>query len=365
MAPVVPAPTPPGRSQVAQEHKERGGRIAAVFPIHYPRALLRAFGYLPIEVWGPPGVDPSRGSAHLQPYVCSIVRNGLSFLLSGGLDIADLIIVPHACDSLQGLGSLLIDFLQPRQTVIPLYLPRRPDTAGLGYLAEQLREVHDRLASLTGLRPGAEELRACIEREEAADRLLSDLHQRRPLLPLRDIDFYRVVRSREYLPAEAFSPLAQQVLTQVETNRRGGIPVLLSGIVPEPWELFTTVESLGGMIVGDDLACCGRRRYPAGSDPDPFVRMAESVLTAPPDSTRGSAIEARLESLLQLTRQTGARGVIFYIVKFCEPELFDLPQLRRGLQQAGCPSVVIEIDVGEPLSQQAVTRMEAFFEMLT
>ncbi len=355
---------PPRRMHVVRQQKDAGGRIAAIFPIHYPRALLRAFGYLPVEVWGPPGVDPSHGAAHLQPYVCSIVRNGLSFLLTGGLDVADVILVPHACDSLQGLGSLLIDFIQPRQAVIPLYLPRRSDAIALTYLAEQLQEVYERLASLTGLRPSSGQLHDCIEREETADRLLSALHHRRPLLPMRDLDFYRLVRSREYLPAESFAAVAEQTLASATADRFTGIPIVLSGIVPEPWDLFAAVESLGGVIVGDDMACCGRRRYPPGGDPDPFVRMAQSLLAAPPDSTRGSPIEARLDSLLHLARESGARGVIFYLVKFCEPELFDLPQVRRGLQQAGYPSVVVEIDVGEPLSQQAVTRMEAFFEML-
>ncbi len=68
----------PHRIETIRAHKARGGRVAAVLPIHYPRALLRAFDILPVEVWGPPPVDATRGSAHLQPYVCSIVRNALA-----------------------------------------------------------------------------------------------------------------------------------------------------------------------------------------------------------------------------------------------------------------------------------------------
>ena len=46
-----------------------------MFPIHYPRPLLRAFGLLPVEVWGPPGVDATLGASRLQAYACSIVRD--------------------------------------------------------------------------------------------------------------------------------------------------------------------------------------------------------------------------------------------------------------------------------------------------
>ena len=84
----------PTRSEVISKHKGRGGRVAAVFPIHYPRALFRAFNVLPVEVWGPPKVEARQGEAHLQSYTCSIVRNGLSFILSGGLNVADFIVVP-------------------------------------------------------------------------------------------------------------------------------------------------------------------------------------------------------------------------------------------------------------------------------
>src|SRR5512146_246984 len=91
----------PGRKAVSAAHTARGGRVAAVFPIHYPRSLLRAFGVLPVEVWGPPRTPTTLGAAHLQAYTCSVVRGGLSFLLGGGLDEADMVLVPHTCDSLQ------------------------------------------------------------------------------------------------------------------------------------------------------------------------------------------------------------------------------------------------------------------------
>ncbi len=92
--------------------------------------------------------------------------------------------------------------------------------------------------------------------------------------------------------------------------------------------------------------------------------MAERIRHAPPDSTRGSSIQARLKHLIQLAQQSDAKGVLFYDIKFCEPELFYLPSLRRGLQDAGFPSTVIEVDLGDPLSEPVRTRLEAFLEML-
>lgn len=354
----------PRRSEVISKHKGRGGRVAAVFPIHYPRALFRAFDILPVEVWGPPRVEARHGEAHLQSYTCSIVRNGLSFILSGGLEVADLIVVPHACDSLQGLGSILLDFIRPDKPVIPIYIPRGARESDINFLAEEFSSVFTRLAKVSGHSPSDSELMEAIEREEKADEHLREVFKLRARLPFSDIEFYRLVRTREYLPSEGFIELARNVISKASDNPRLGIPVILSGIVSEPSEILNAIVRIGGMVVADDFACSGRRLYPAGSSAEPRRRMAESILFGPPDSTRSSPLEERIGHLRKLVEDSGAKGVIFYNIKFCEPELFYLPNLCKGLKNAGIPSVVVEVDIGEQLSRQVETSLETFMEVI-
>jgi benzoyl-CoA reductase/2-hydroxyglutaryl-CoA dehydratase subunit BcrC/BadD/HgdB len=354
----------PDRLSVIDAHHQQGGLAAAVLPIHYPRALWRAFGVLPVEVWGPPGADPNPAAAHLQSYLCPIVQHALGFLLAGGLDIVDMIVVPHACDSLQGLGSVLLDFIAPQQPVIPLYLPRGRRESDVDFLVDELRAVYRRLQEITGRSPSDEVLLACAQREEQADGVLAELHRRRRELPLLDRDFYRLVRSREYLPAEDFSELAQGILEHAAQVPQAGarVPLLLSGIVPEPMSLLDEISDMGGVVAADDLACCGRRLYSPGASNEPLRRMAESMVHAPPDPTRGNPIQERVEHLSGLIRASGARGVIFYDVKFCEPEMFDIPDLSRALKEAGIPALAVETDLGR--SQQVLTRLQAFVEMI-
>lgn len=355
----------PGRMETIRRQRAQGGLVAAVFPIHYSRALLRAFDILPVEVWGPPGVKENHGAVHLQPYVCSIVRNALSFLESGGLEIADMLLVPHACDSLQGLGSLLKDFVRPRQPVLTLYIPRGQRLSDVAFLADELRSIFNSLQALTGRTPSVQSLLQASIEEEAADEALAAAHYSRQSLPLTDEGFYRLIRSREYLPSEEFTLLTQEVLGRASAHHNNAIPILLSGIVPEPMSLFAALREMGARVAADDLACCGRRLYPPGKSTDPFQRMAERIIEAPPDPTRGSPIQDRLGHLLRLAQSSGARGIVFYPVKFCEPELFDQPQLREGLRQAGLPSLVIEIDLNDELPQPMLNRLEAFIEMLS
>ncbi len=93
--------------------------------------------------------------------------------------------------------------------------------------------------------------------------------------------------------------------------------------------------------------------------------MAETYFAMPPCTTKGSSIEERLEFLLGKIKVSGARGVIFYMVKFCEPELFDVPQLVKELKKRGLATLVIDSELNQGLSGQLNTRVEAFVEMIS
>jgi benzoyl-CoA reductase/2-hydroxyglutaryl-CoA dehydratase subunit BcrC/BadD/HgdB len=92
--------------------------------------------------------------------------------------------------------------------------------------------------------------------------------------------------------------------------------------------------------------------------------MTESYFALPPCSTRGSSIAERLEYLLGKINASGARGVIFYMTKFCEPELFDVPQLVKEIKKRGFATLVIDSELNQGLSGQLNTRVEAYVEMI-
>ena len=352
----------PERSEVIRQVREAGGRVAAVLPIHYPRELLRACGLSPVEVWGPPGVDTAGGDARFQAYACPVVRNATRFLAAGGLDVADVLLVPHTCDALQGMGSVLQDFGGASMPVATLYLPRARRPADHAYLAEELRGLARRLSEVSGVTPSDDDLQAALEAEAEADGELARLALHRGECALDDRDLYRLLRAREYLPAETFSEVARSApggSPPVE-----GTPLFLSGIVPEPPELFDVIRQAGGRVVGDDLACVGRRLYPAGAASDPWERMAERLLDGPPCSTRGSPISERAAALATRMQAAGARGLLVVLPTFCEPELFDLPHLRRALGEHGKKLLDVEVELGGSFPGQVATRIQAFVEML-
>ena len=357
-------PKIPGRIETIKEFKESGGKIAAIYPIHYPRALFRVYNVLPVEVWGPPGSDTSYSTAYLQPYVCSIAQSGLAYLLTEKLDIADILVAPHTCDSLQGLGSILLDFIKPKQPVITIYYPRDKRAVDVEYLSNEFKAIGGKLSEITGINPSTDELRESIKREEEADEYFKKLYKEKRFLDYSDTEFYKIIRSREYLPAEKFIKVAEEALNNKTDKRKEGIPIIISGIVPEPKGLIEKINELNGIVVADDLACCGRKLYVKGKSEDPYTYMAESLIFAVPDSSRENSINDRANYLVKLAKDNGAKGVLIYEVKFCEMELYYIPQVREKLKEEGLNSVIIEVDINDSLPNQTITRLEAFLEVI-
>jgi benzoyl-CoA reductase/2-hydroxyglutaryl-CoA dehydratase subunit BcrC/BadD/HgdB len=71
-----------------------------------------------------------------------------------------------------------------------------------------------------------------------------------------------------------------------------------------------------------------------------------------------------MQYLQSLCKSSGARGLLVHVQKFCEPELFDIPDIRKTFAALGVPVLVVEGDLELALSGQTETRLEAFIEML-
>ena len=131
-------------------------------------------------------------------------------------------------------------------------------------------------------------------------------------------------------------------------------------------DALRAIEELGVWVVGDDLGL-GSFYYSleipeAGPS---LVDLAEGYLRYPPCSTLHPSSPGRAAALIDRVRETGAEGVLILATKFCEPEFFDIPQLKEDLEEAGIPSIVLETELGMTAPGSVRTRVEAFVETLT
>jgi benzoyl-CoA reductase/2-hydroxyglutaryl-CoA dehydratase subunit BcrC/BadD/HgdB len=324
---------------------------------------------LAVELWGPPGPPRGHDAGRIQSYVCPIARNALAFLAAGGADAVDGVLFPHTCDSIQGLATLATDFGGWSRPAFTFQHPKslaRPSARE--FLGSELRSLGTELEAFAGraLEPGA--LGAAIELHEEIDGARAALLSAGPRLAMSDRELYALLRRGEWLwPEDHLRELQSARRALGDVPARPGVPILFTGYVPEPAALFDVLEAAGGYVAGDDYAAIGRRIAPRYSGPraDPWKVLVERYASYPPCPTRSADTALRTEHLTQLLDRRGARGVILHLVKFCEPELFDVPALRGAFARRGVPVLQVDTELERELSAQTITRLEAFVEMLS
>ena len=355
------------RKEYLLAQKEKGRHVFGVFPAQYPKELLWAMDIVPAEIWDPPE-DITAANAHLQPYICSVVKSGLELVLKGKCDFLDGFLFPHTCDSIQNMASVIYDYIKADKPCYFFYHPKNPygKAARDYYIGELKNLMHSLERQLGPLKPDA--LKRRILQGHKVSRLFNEVYDlmAKGELDVGNEETYRQIRRGEYLFPDDLIPELEGFLNRNKGKGNKHLtPVILSGVLPNPPEILTLLDSLGIRVAHDDLLVGSRRLLvPPSNRKDPLEQLAESYFGMPPCSTRGASIAKRREYLFRLIDKAGAKGVIFNVVKFCEPEWFDVPNLVQEIKKKGISTLVLDTEVNQSLSGQMKTRVEAFIEQL-
>jgi len=355
------------KEYLIRQKEEKGRKLFGIFPAYYPKEIFWAMNVLPVEVWDPP-LEVNYANAHLQPYICSVVKLGLELILQGKCEIIDGFLFPHTCDSIQNLASIVSDYLNLAIPCYFFYHPKAPySAASRRYYLEEINGLVTRLEKQLGALDFST-LKQQVRKGNQVTALIKEAYRLRASNELRasNTDFYQVIRGGEYLHPDDFLPLLEGFLSTSRGHGHKGPSVVLSGIMPNPPEILKILDEKGVRVVDDDLLNCGRRLLaPENQNEDPFEAMADSYFTMPPCTTKNSSLNARMEYLFNKIERSNAQGVIFYMVKFCETELFDVPYLIEEVKKRGLATLLVDCEVNQGLSGQLETRIEAFVEMIS
>ena len=350
--------------------------VAAVCPARTPAEIFWAHGIRTIELWDPPGLEAGQAAAHLPPMTCGVIRQGFDRLVVERSPGPDLLLFPHTCDSLQNLGSLMRDLMgEPRPCLFFCPPTGRSDGTAEAFFEAQIRALDAELDRLVGpARPGA--LERALNWGWRRARLLRALYDRRAAggWEVSNGRFYEAVRSCERLWPEAAMARLEALLAEPAGEAPGHTPLVFSGVVPAPADLLDRLDALGVRVAEDDFMACGRR-IPRGEAQDrgekqieeggnPYRILARRLLAAPPCSTVGSPIGERLAFIESLVARSKSKGAVFLSLKFCEPDLFDVPSLAAGLKARCIPVMSVDVELGPATPAGLVTRIEAFLESL-
>jgi benzoyl-CoA reductase/2-hydroxyglutaryl-CoA dehydratase subunit BcrC/BadD/HgdB len=169
-------------------------------------------------------------------------------------------------------------------------------------------------------------------------------------------------------PLEHRALLEQVVAERVGAERDDRVRVHLSGhLCHAPRrELLEVIEEAGALVVDDDL-WTGRRYLQTDVDEslepmDAIGRWYSTRNVNLPCPTRVQHDVDWDTWLIDAAGRSGAEAVLHLMPKFCEPHMLYYPELRKALDAAGIPQLLIETEhEGIPL-ESFRTRVEALVE---
>ncbi len=351
---------------------ESGRRVVGTFCSYAPEEIILAAGAHPFRLFGS-GEKIRLAEAHLQSYCCTLVRGALEDALDGRLEFLNGVVFPHTCDSIQRLSDIWRLNI-PACFHLDVVLPVNLDTDGARqYLLDVLRRFRGELGEKLGVTISDEELRAAIRicnRIRAALTRIYDLKGERPEI-LKGSDLYALVRAAMIMDRSRAASLLEEVAAELEKKSISMVAawpkkrIVISGGVCNHPDIYTIIEEAGGAVVGDDL-CTGSRYFSGLIDEkaDPVTAIAGRYLDRIVCPAKHRGLTDRADHLVRLVREKRVQGVIFFLLKFCDPHAFDYPYLKEALDRAGVPSLLLEVEDRLPADGQLRTRFEAFVEMI-
>ena len=348
--------------------KELDRPVIGVMPAYFPMELIEAAGGYPVQLWGN-NLPIEKADAYLQSYCCSVARSVMELEMRGISHMVKAYAFTSLCDTLINLREIYRRvFSKP---TLELSIPiTQTAIARHNYLESVVKSVTAGLEKITGNKITPDSLDTAANlygRTRALQRRLYRVRCQKPGL-VKSLDFYTAIKSGFFLPGHVYNRMLDELLQKLEglEAHNGSRPkLLLSGMVFDPLAIHKIIDESGACVVDDDFANGWRTVSKGDLKVANLVEGITDYLFNPaPCCCIYNPDNDRHPYLLNRVKESGADGVLFWYVKFCEPDAFDRPQLMKQLKDANIPVSFIDLELTMTNFDAVRTRINAFCEML-
>ncbi len=352
-----------------KEWKNKGGKVLGYSCVATPVELIEAAGLLPYRIKALGNSDTELADGEMSPFNCSFCRSCLQLGLDGTYDFLDGLIETNGCDHLRAMFENWqhqkgLDFF------FYLKVPHFFRDDSLAYFEEELVLLKELMEEKFSTRVTDEAL------EEAMRGWETVREKWRELSTLRELDEPKVTGSEALalevkgssMRSEDFIAMLSRFIEE-RKNAAGTKPaarLMLCGPATDEVEWFEEIERLGAAVVADAL-CFGSRAFIATpkSDGSPMHRLAESYLSSIFCPRMYKEYSRRRDLILETARRARVDGAIYLYNKFCDLHGVDSVLVRRDLEEAGIPVLVLEKEYSAKADIGRVkTRVQAFMERI-
>ena len=366
------------REESEDRYQIRGGQKAfGYFCSYFPVDIVHAAGLLPVRILGErkPLVHVD---AYLPSFCCSFVRTALELGLDGSLDYLSGIGFSHTCDSIQVLSGLWGTAVKNHFVHNILFPSKLNDPGSFRFLLKELHLFKDSLEESMEVSIDEAQLWNSIRVYQKKRELLDELYTLRKRYPgaLKGSELFRVIKSGMRMAPEQHNRLLEQLLHHFkesaaqEEDGHGLAKVVLAGNICAFPDIVEIIEDSGAVVVDDQL-CTGARSFMSAFDipesaeePDALSYVAGVYLNKFPCPAKYHSEVRRDDALLSSVADSGADGVIFLLIRLCDPYSYDYTFLKKALRKKGYPSLVVEYEQQTESFEPLQTRVEAFVESI-
>lgn len=349
----------------------QGKKVIGCFPYYVPEELVLAADMVPFGIWGAEGTIHA-AKEYFATFYCTIAQMNLELGLTGKLKGLSGVIVPSVCDTLRPLSQNFRVAVPDIPFIFVAHPQNRRQDFGIQYTRDIYGRIKTQLEEISGQAITGEKLKAAngiYNQSRAARRSFIKSAARHPEA-VSALARSAVLKSAFFMTkpehTEMLAELNQELQNLPESDW-SGIRIVTSGILADNKSLLTIFQDNNMAIAADDVAAESRGiRIDVPEHPDPLTALAMQFAEQDHDTILYDPdLKKRPEYIVHLAKENGAQGVVVLMMQFCDPEEMEYPSLKKALEDAKIPHIMIGVDQQMKDYAQAATQIQAFADVLS
>ncbi|MBU1169515.1 MAG: 2-hydroxyacyl-CoA dehydratase family protein [Proteobacteria bacterium] len=331
----------------------------------FSEEIIMAAGFTPYKILGDVHVSNDPADRYVHHYICPFSRSCLTEGMARSKDWVGIAFC-HGCDTTNNQYDIWkyhvkTDFLYWINT------PAKNDLAANTFHEKELRRFITHLENHFSVEITQDKLSHAIQTSNRVKHLMRELAALRSVKDIPNSAYHALTRKCVQMNKEELVELLEDKLKEwknLPVFPADREPVLLTGSDITYGEVMEILETAGLRAVRDDLSL-GERYFAQdiSQEGDPVKALVDYHTRIPQPPTK-IPFDARLSYLESCLKETPVSGIVYQILKFCEPHGLDLPFMTGELKRLGHTLIVIEREYTPTVDQQLVSRLESFREII-
>ena len=345
-------------------------KVIGCFPPYVPESLIYASGMVPFGMWGAE-LEVAQAKKYFPAYICGIMQTNIELAMRGVYDGISAAIIPTLCDSLK-CATQNWKYAVPDIEMITVNYPQNRQSKGaFEFLYHQFQKIQEDLERISGNKIKESNLKKSIDIYNTHYSVMREFLDLCSFYPAEISPENRnyVIKSGYFMDKNEHTEMVRNLIKDIkhiEPKRFRGIRVITTGIIADSPDLMRIFEENKVSVVMDDIAHESRQfRTDIPYEPGDIMGcLVQQFLDLFACSTLIGGKISREDHIVQLVEKYHADGVIIILTKFCDPEEYDYPVIKKKLEEHHIPMLTLEIDKQMSNYGQAATAIQSFQEMI-